>query len=165
MNIKEIRSKSKMTQKEFGSYFNIPVRTIQDWEGERRTPPVYVVELIEYKARKEGLYNMLDKLIDKAKKEIKKEMERVGYIDNSDNTARVLDGLAWELSSEKIGGSKDDYPNELEGMIEDTTEELLGLLQDYMKETYKEEGEIKDNGDYVGCYYLNENGLKDWINF
>ena len=44
-----------MTQKEFAEYFNIPVRTIQDWEAGRRTPPVYVVELIEYKIEKEIL--------------------------------------------------------------------------------------------------------------
>ena len=54
MNIKELRETTGMTQKEFAEYFNIPVRTIQDWEGERRTPPQYVVELIEYKLEKEN---------------------------------------------------------------------------------------------------------------
>lgn len=57
--IKAMRAETGMTQKEFGEYFNIPVRTIQDWEGNRRTPPEYVVELIEYKIRKEGL-GMID---------------------------------------------------------------------------------------------------------
>ena len=53
MTIKELRAVSKMTQKTFAEYFNIPVRTIQDWEAGRRTPPVYMYELIEYKLRRE----------------------------------------------------------------------------------------------------------------
>lgn len=53
--MREIRAKTGMTQKAFSEYLNIPVWTIQDWEGERRTPPDYVVELIEYKIIKEEL--------------------------------------------------------------------------------------------------------------
>ena len=53
MDIKEIRILTGMSQSKFGGYLNIPMRTIQDWENERRKPPVYVVELIEYKIRKE----------------------------------------------------------------------------------------------------------------
>lgn len=52
-----------MTQKEFSKYFNIPVRTLQDWEQERRTPPEYVVELIEYKLEKERL-NMKKEIVN-----------------------------------------------------------------------------------------------------
>ena len=53
MTIKELRTLAVMTQQQFSDYFHIPKRTIEDWEGERRKPPVYVVELIEYKLRKE----------------------------------------------------------------------------------------------------------------
>ena len=55
MDIKELRIRTGMTQKEFAKYFNIPKRTIENWEGGQRTPPPYVVELIEYKIRKEKL--------------------------------------------------------------------------------------------------------------
>lgn len=55
MNIKELRQAIGMTQKQFGEYFGIPKRTIEDWETERRRPPVYVVNLIEYKLKKEKL--------------------------------------------------------------------------------------------------------------
>jgi putative transcriptional regulator len=51
MNIKELRKKLKMTQKEFGEYLNIPQRTIQSWELGERTPPPYVIELIKYKIK------------------------------------------------------------------------------------------------------------------
>ena len=52
MNIKELRETTGMTQKDFGEYLNIPIRTIQNWESEHRTPPEYVVELIEYKIKR-----------------------------------------------------------------------------------------------------------------
>jgi DNA-binding transcriptional regulator YiaG len=55
MTIKELRTLAGMTQQQFSDYFHIPKRTIEDWEGGRRKPPVYVVELIEYKLRKEKL--------------------------------------------------------------------------------------------------------------
>lgn len=47
MNIKELRKKSGLTQKEFSKKYHIPKRTIEDWEREARTPPTYVPELIE----------------------------------------------------------------------------------------------------------------------
>jgi DNA-binding transcriptional regulator YiaG len=55
MNIKELREKSKMTQKAFSDYFGIPKRTIEDWESGRRKPPQYLVDLIEYKLKKENI--------------------------------------------------------------------------------------------------------------
>lgn len=55
MTIKELRTACAMTQQAFSEYFGIPKRTIEDWEGERRTPPDYLVRLIEYKLRNEGL--------------------------------------------------------------------------------------------------------------
>lgn len=53
--IKEMRITSGMTQIAFAEYLNIPRRTIQEWESDRRTPPPYVVELINYKLINEGL--------------------------------------------------------------------------------------------------------------
>lgn len=46
MNIKEIRSKTKMTQKQFSEYFDIPIRTLQDWEQDKRHPPKYILKMI-----------------------------------------------------------------------------------------------------------------------
>ena len=48
--IKEIRQSTGLSQTEFGKRLGgIPLRTIQDWEGEKRVPPPYVVELIAYR--------------------------------------------------------------------------------------------------------------------
>lgn len=45
---------SGMTQQEFANYFEIPKRTIENWEGGQRKCPEYLEKLIEYKLIKEG---------------------------------------------------------------------------------------------------------------
>lgn len=55
MNIKSLRSATGMTQKAFGDYFSIPLKSIQGWEYNNRKCPPYLLALIEYKLRKEGL--------------------------------------------------------------------------------------------------------------
>ena len=44
-----------MTQQKFSEYFNIPKRTIENWEGEKNKCPEYLLELIEYKLKNENL--------------------------------------------------------------------------------------------------------------
>ncbi|MCC8101628.1 MAG: helix-turn-helix domain-containing protein [Clostridiales bacterium] len=46
LTIKEMRSLLGLTQAEFGAKYNIPIRTIEDWERGVRTPPQYVLELL-----------------------------------------------------------------------------------------------------------------------
>lgn len=55
MTIKELRTLTGMSQQKFSDYLNIPKRTIEDWEVGKHAPPVYVVELIEYKLRNEKI--------------------------------------------------------------------------------------------------------------
>ena len=45
--IKSIRAKSELTQKEFANKYNIPLKTIQKWECNGSTPPEYIPELID----------------------------------------------------------------------------------------------------------------------
>ena len=55
MTIKEMRMMTGMSQAKFSVYFDIPKRTIEDWEAERRKCPDYVRALIEYKLKNENL--------------------------------------------------------------------------------------------------------------
>lgn len=55
MNFKELRQQSGMTQKAFSEYFSIPKRTVENWEGGQRECPAYLLELMEYKLRNEGI--------------------------------------------------------------------------------------------------------------
>lgn len=64
MSIKEIRNEMKMSQSQFADYLIIPVRTLQDWEQARRTPPEYVVklliEVIEARRREENFMRLIE---------------------------------------------------------------------------------------------------------
>ena len=53
--IKELRESVHMTRKEFSEHTGIPVRTLEDWEASRRTPPEYIPRLIEYQLKYEKL--------------------------------------------------------------------------------------------------------------
>mgnify|MGYP004733555997 FL=1 len=53
--IKELREKTGMTRKEFSNHTGIPVRTLEDWEAGRRTPPEYVPRLIAYQLKYEEI--------------------------------------------------------------------------------------------------------------
>ena len=55
MTIKELRNQTGMSQSQFAQYFNIPPSTLKKWEQEQRKCPEYLLELIEYKLRKESL--------------------------------------------------------------------------------------------------------------
>lgn len=49
VSFKDLRQQSGMSRKEFSEYFNIPYRTVQNWELELRECPDYLLELIRYK--------------------------------------------------------------------------------------------------------------------
>ena len=47
MDIKEIRGLTGLSQVKFAERYGIPRRTIEGWEAGERTPPDYVIELLE----------------------------------------------------------------------------------------------------------------------
>ncbi len=53
--IKRLRESTGMSRKEFSEHTGIPVRTLEDWEAARRTPPEYIPRLIEYQLKYEEL--------------------------------------------------------------------------------------------------------------
>ena len=58
VTIKQLREASGMTQLQFAAYFNIPLETIKSWESEnkrKRNCNEYIVELIAYKLKNEGI--------------------------------------------------------------------------------------------------------------
>ena len=46
--IKNLREQTGMNRREFSEYTKIPVRTLEDWEAGKRTPPEYVPRLLQY---------------------------------------------------------------------------------------------------------------------
>ncbi len=47
-------------RKEFSVYIGIPLRTIEDWEAGRRTPPEYIPRLISYQLKYEELKKQME---------------------------------------------------------------------------------------------------------
>ncbi|MDD3367670.1 MAG: helix-turn-helix domain-containing protein [Lachnospiraceae bacterium] len=58
--IKTLRESTGMSRKEFSEHTGIPVRTLEDWEAGRRTPPEYIPKLIAYQLKYEQLLKKED---------------------------------------------------------------------------------------------------------
>lgn len=55
--IKGLRKSTGMNRRQFSEHTGIPVRTLEDWEAGRRTPPEYIPRLIAYQLKYEELIN------------------------------------------------------------------------------------------------------------
>ena len=53
--ITEVREETGENRKELSVHTGIPVRTLEDWEAGRRTPPEYIPRLLEYQLKYEKL--------------------------------------------------------------------------------------------------------------
>ena len=53
--IKELRESTGMNRKEFCEYFEIPYRTVTEWERGTRKMPDYVLRLLAYKVKMDDL--------------------------------------------------------------------------------------------------------------
>ena len=80
MNIRDMRKQLGDTQSEFAERYNIPFRTVQNWETGMRKPPEYILELL--KARiKEDLINKRASALpkyDSNKQDLPKRRDYVG---------------------------------------------------------------------------------------
>ena len=47
-NLKETRKAMKIKQKDFAKKYNIPIRTLQNWENGITEPPPYILWMIDY---------------------------------------------------------------------------------------------------------------------
>ena len=80
LNIRDMRKQLGDTQSEFAERYNIPFRTVQNWETGMRKPPEYILELL--KARiKEDLINKRASALpkyDSNKQDLPKRRDYVG---------------------------------------------------------------------------------------
>ena len=53
--VRSLRESTGMSRQEFAKYFEIPYRTLQDWELGNRRMPEYLFRLMEYKIHMEHL--------------------------------------------------------------------------------------------------------------
>lgn len=82
MTIHEMRARLGDTQSEFAARYNIPFRTVQNWETGVRTPPEYILELLECRT-KADLVNHKTVVLPKynpQKQDLPKRSDYVGAI-------------------------------------------------------------------------------------
>ena len=51
MDLREMRAQLGLTQQGFAKRYDIPFRTVQNWETGLRRPPEYIIRLLEYRIR------------------------------------------------------------------------------------------------------------------
>ena len=56
-NIIEMRNSIGESRAKFSEHIGIPLRTLEDWEAGKRTPPEYIPRLIAYQLAYEKLTN------------------------------------------------------------------------------------------------------------
>jgi len=82
MDIREMRRKLGDTQSEFAARYNIPFRTVQNWETGLRKPPEYIMTLLEDRVR-EDLVNRRTEVLpeyDPRKSDLPKRGEYIGAL-------------------------------------------------------------------------------------
>lgn len=77
--LKELRESTGMSRKDFSEYTCIPVRTLEDWETARRTPPEYIPRLIAYQLR-----------FEQSRKVFKNNTEKICIVSDPDGKNIVL---------------------------------------------------------------------------
>lgn len=53
--IKSLREAAGFNRRDFSQHTGIPLRTLEDWEAGRRTPPEYIPRLLAYQMKYEAL--------------------------------------------------------------------------------------------------------------
>ena len=82
MSIRDMRKELGDTQSEFAERYNIPFRTVQNWETGMRKPPEYIMELLGARTREDVVNRRAQALprYDPNKQDLPKRSDYVGVI-------------------------------------------------------------------------------------
>lgn len=130
MNIKEARLKTGLTQKAMSELMEIPKRTIEDWENERRNPPAYVERLV---------INELKRIAEEKEKMKKIRLVKATVEVKAKDASKITTGITHTYKDDVFEGTLMEF---------DTQEEANAEIN---KEKYKPEVI-----EYSGYYLINE---------
>lgn len=102
MNIKELRTMAGFKQKQFAELFEIPVRTLQDWELGNARCPEYLRKLVAYKIFKEE-FKMNEVMCERVERLEKAGVVIESYYSDCFNCTRYVasyNGLTLKLDKE-----------------------------------------------------------------
>ncbi len=117
MNVREMRTRLGDTQSEFAARYNIPFRTVQNWETGLRKPPEYIMSLLENRIR-EDLVNRKTAVMpkyDPRKSDLPKRSDYVGALSWLKAVReRVGENIVFALDEAlmcegRFGGRSDEY--------------------------------------------------------
>lgn len=117
LNIRDLRNKLGITQSEFAQRYNIPFRTVQNWETGLRKPPIYIIELLNNRIE-EDLINKRTSILpkyDAHKKSLPRRSDYVGAASWLKDVNKVLGGdVVFALDEAymcqgNFGGRSDEY--------------------------------------------------------
>ena len=117
MNIREMRAQLGDTQSQFAERYQIPFRTVQNWEAGVRKPPEYMVKLLEQRIREDLINRKTIALprYDPQKKDLPKRSDFIGSLSwlkalQERMGASVVFALDQALMCQgSFGGRSDEY--------------------------------------------------------
>lgn len=77
MTVKELRKESGMTQQQFGAYFGIPKRTVQNWEAGVNKCPEYLLKLMKFRLDQEQKNEVILKHFSDLMESFKDDEQRI----------------------------------------------------------------------------------------
>ena len=96
-DVTKLRTDMGMNRKEFCDYYNIPYRTVTDWEAGKRKMPEYVLQLMEYKADNEHL-----RVVDENNKRIPTMSKRDKEVLNMQLVLMPILSEAWKKTYSEL---------------------------------------------------------------
>ena len=108
MNIREMRTLLGDTQSEFAARYNIPFRTVQNWESGVRTPPEYMISLLEDRIRSD-LTNRKTKVLPKYDPQKNNLPKRSDFVGATAWLRAVFALDAALMCQGSFGGRSDEY--------------------------------------------------------
>jgi transcriptional regulator with XRE-family HTH domain len=94
IELRELRKIVNMNRREFAEYFEIPLRTVEDWEAGRRKMPAYLLRLITYRVKTE---NIFAQRVSENRKDILGEDRSINIIrDSNGNQVVVIDDIRFK---------------------------------------------------------------------
>ena len=138
MDIREMRKQLGCTQSEFASRYNIPFRTVQNWETGLRKPPEYIVNLLNNQVLKDNTISIIKKFGEKVQ------------LNNQPFDLENLEAFYYHLCDlfiRKIEEQKKKEYNKYLNCLRRYIFSISNELKEYNNENYTEEK--KDNKKFL----------------
>lgn len=127
MNSREIRTLSKLSRAAFSRKYNIPIRTLEDWDNGKNNPPVYVMELLERAVREDMNEKYTSVLSSKGDDE--EHTERIERLIETMREAKDIAGVEFEALTKEQSDKAVGF-----AFIENLLAVQISTLEEYLSQ-------------------------------